>query len=322
MYIGEEKIPGQSCIKYSCGCNGCDLPMLLTKGCPKLHNGNSFPYLDTAALNELERKSLLNNLKIDKKKIIDELISLRFIFVQWIEDNVPLDELKYIISTIVGTATTTSVSGIMKATGSHKDLTEVIWNYVTWFDCSLLKDIVDRSCERLKMSKENMFSKQFQLYEDKRAEYCKRKIFECPNLLTSEQNVGSIPFDCFYLVVGDGEKCMSSMTDIECFVEQLRDIFNIKNHNLILRSIAEGSLELMFLISPCVREKIFPLSKRHLERLAKLGVTDMSTGDKYESINTLLKEVQDFPSDADVCKDNKGSTIHTSCRSCVAIFIK
>lgn len=226
----KNKIPGESCLKNNCGCNGCDLRGLMQQGCPKLSEPNSFPYLDVTALTEGERKSLLYLLETEKNEMIHELVRLRFCFVNWIEKNVPLNKLQSITNTILGTAgsKTTCISDTAE---SHEKYTDMIWKYITWFDCSLLKNIVDHSCEQLKLSNSVFcdFHNTFQKYEEKRVKYCAKNIFECPNLLTSEQNAESMPGTILCLKVDDGKQSLRSMTNIECFLGKLIVLFEIKN---------------------------------------------------------------------------------------------
>lgn len=286
---------------------------LLQQGCPKLQEGISFPYLHTAALSELDKKILLYTLKEEAKKMFDELVKLRLCFLDWIEKNVPLDKLKRITEAIIDTPTCnhnarTSISDMINAAESHQKLTQVIWKFITWFNCDLLNIIVNHSSEQLKLQTElqPLFAEKFQLYEEKRANYCKRKIFECPVLLTSEQMPTCTDSSVLCLILD--ENSMSNMTDIDLFLGKLAALFKIEKHNLILRFIGEGCLELVFLLLPFAYEKIFSLNRQQLEVLAMLGVTDVSTGDtcSYKSISTLLLDVQYHSTDPDLTDVKNG----------------
>ena len=284
-------------------CKRCDLKKLLLQGCPEACEESSFPYLDTAALSEQERKKLFYSLQEKEKEMMSRLARLRFSFIKWTEENLTLDKFKFVTNTIIGTVNSnaTSVRNCINAAESHNQLTEVIWNYITWFNCSLLKEIVDHSCEQLKRSKVHMFSKFFYLYEKECMKYCKRNIFECPNILTSELRAVPIISNIFCLIVNDSKKSnyKMSMEDIKLLLGKLIELFKIQNYDLILRSIGpgEGCLELVFLLPPNVHEKIFPLNKKQLEGLAKLRVMDVSTGDSYQSIDTLLQDIHGHLSD-------------------------
>ena len=176
---------------------------------------------------------------------------------------------------------------------NYNVLFDIIEDYITWFNCTLLNEIA-RQCFHLKSLKKedyDTFCKHLKQYEEARTSYCKNGIFECPSSLFSKNKSQMQPSmsnrNLFCLIVSDDK--IKDFKHLDVFERHLCLELEIEHFNLVLCSIGEGCIELVYLLPSCVHELLFPLNTKQLQGLAMIGVTEISMGTSYESINTLQK---------------------------------
>ena len=171
----------------------------------------------------------------------------------------------------------------IRSAKTHSKLVDIIKNYTTWFDCTLLKRIVEECVEK---EDYDSFCICFKIYEEERRSYCRRGIFECPSYLFSKNKLQPNT-RLFCLLVSDDK--IQNFEQLDLFEGRLCSHFGISRFNLMLCSIGKGCIELIYLLPSCVHEALFPLNKEQLDGLATIGVTAICIGTSYESINTLQK---------------------------------
>lgn len=270
-----------------------------------------FPVLDTASLSMGEKNALFTTLDEEAKKIFQAFDDFRINF-EYLIEQIPLLKFKKAATSITGYySLKTNIPMLhdrkveIRKAESHEEVMDIINEYITWFDCRLLKSIMDSKIldSHLNLSARSNFDKELKLYEEKRQLFCKRRIFECP-ALSIQSNKASKSLKIFCLLTDEGNK--TSMNDIEIFLGKLILVLNIQPHNLILHTISKGCIELVLLLPSCVHKMIFPLNEKQLKEFAMLGVTDICTDNSYESISSLISGIQDHPIDPGVSEVDSG----------------
>ena len=187
------------------------------------------------------------------------------------------------------------------------ELVKIIKEYITWFNCDLLKEIVFECVQIEKLEHEDYrtFCHWLKQYEDARMLYCRRGIFECPNSLFSKNESKGTKLFC--LIVSDNK--INNFEHLDIFEGGLCLELGIKRCNLIMCSIGKGCIELVYLLPSCVHELLFPLNAKQLQGLAMIGVTEISIGASYESINTLQNNEHGTLS-LNTSSDNSGELNH------------
>lgn len=310
--IQVNKSPGDSILPHQCGCSNCDLTNLIQYGCPEYHDKDLFPYLDTAALTEGEVKILRYALDQEGKSMSKAFDHILKKFASMMKRKVDLKSFITVLKSITGfegfkqgICTLHDKKEEIESAETHDKLVTIIENYISWFNCVLLKRIVD-DCVEDKILENNdydTFCEWFQQYEDVRKSYCKRGIFECPANLFSKNKSQLQSCKLFCLIVNDGK--IKNFENLEEFEGRLCKEFGIGRCNLVLCSIGKGCIELVYLLPSCVHEALFPLNKKQLELLTMIGVTEICTGTSYESISTLQKN-KHGTSNLDTDKHNSG----------------
>ena len=111
----------------------------------------------------------------------------------------------------------------------------------------------------------------------------------------------------FCLIVSDDK--IKDFKHLDVFEVDLCLKLEIEHFNLVLCSIGEGCIELVYLLPSCVHELLFPLNTKQLQGLAMIGVTEISMGTSYESIYTLQKKERGTLS-LNTSSDNSGELNH------------
>ena len=284
-----KKKPGDSCLPHRCGCNNCDLMKLIKDGCPNYRYTNSFPFLGG--------KKDRYTLEEQGEKMSREFDKIRHNFVSMMEEKVHLLSFQRVMTRITGfdsfkrnICTLHDRKEEIRSATHHYNLVDIIEDYITWFNCTLLKEIVYECVQIKELEKEDYdtFCKRFKQYEEARKSYCKRGIFECPSSLFLKNKKQLKPctpsMRLFCLIVNDDK--IKTIEHLDLFEGCLCSQLGVKRINFILYSIGKGCIELIYLLPSCVHEALFPLNKKQVQRLSMIGVTAICIGTSYESINT------------------------------------
>ncbi|KAL5469233.1 hypothetical protein EMCRGX_G030458 [Ephydatia muelleri] len=294
--IQVSKSPGDSILPHRCGCSNCDLTNLIQHGCPQYRDKDLFPYLDTTALTEGEVKTLRYALDQEGKSMSKAFDHILKKFASMMKTKVDLKSFITVLKSITGfegfkqgICTLHDQKEEIESAETHDKLVTIIESYISWFNCVLLKRIVDDCVEDKILEKEDYdtFCEWFQQYEDVRKSYCKRGIFECPANLFSKNKSQLQSCKLFCLIVNDGN--IKNFENLEEFEGRVCKELGIGRCNLVLCSIGKGCIELVYLLPSCVHEALFPLNIKQLELFTMIGVAEICTGTSYESISTLQK---------------------------------
>ena len=312
IQVSKNKPPGDSCFRHRCGCSPLEH---ILKGCSKCCDTDPFPFLDIEALAEGEVKRLKNRLVQEGDEMTMQFDDFRREFASIIK-KVDLVSLK---TAMTGITSSKCFKRSIRAMHDRKkeirnaknyvDLLDIIENYVTWFNCTLL-DTIALQCVKLKSLKTKdygTFCKHLKQYEEARMSYCKRGIFECPFSLFSKNKSQMQNTRLFCLLVDDDK--IQDFEHLDVFEGNLASIIEIERFNLVICSIGKGCIELVYLLPSCVHELLFPLNTKQLQGLAMIGVTEISIGTSYESINTLLRNEHGTLS-LNTSSDNSGELNH------------
>ena len=234
----------------------------------------SFPYLDTKNLSQSERKDLIQTLSIDYTNIVKKFATLQtttcesldrqkispekiancaLSLAQYKSDDVPrplpADELESFKEA-------RSIDMIFILLRSH--------NLISYFDYGILKHIIEAHGtlgDKLKLRE----------YVDEFQEFCKRRVFEVPPVISKCTSSTRKIFKVF--ITAD---MSTTLADIEAAERRIANILGLPHSALMLHEITPGSLVLTLSIPIVIADEIFPLQASQLSQLKANGFTILS----------------------------------------------
>ena len=143
-------------------------------------------------------------------------------------------------------------------------------NFWSWFSFDYLKTIIllcsPDGSEGLEAFPE------FNEYEKRFKFFCKRSVFECPNLIANYEPLYQDPV---FLKLADEEFKNPSLIHLrESFENALAKVIQVEPRDLILLTYMDGCTQLIYSLPRAVAKKAFPLSQVQKEMLMKMGVLE------------------------------------------------
>ena len=270
-------------IKDNCGCGMCDFKGLITNGCSHALR-HQFLYLDIGTLTTNEKNILLVKLVADADGIDEKHRHMVLRFKTWMEENVTVEEYRKILLSIPGTMR--KDVAMLKdrwkeiKVADHSDCSVILSDYYTWFNCSVLKKVLEDAKILTHKDPVELLSI-LQSYTEEVHKYCKRNIFECPppSYMSSTKNTTYFILKLEECLVIDKEKF--TMKEIQRVEATLMICFDIPEYVLKLCTIAAGCVELVYSIPLCTYSELFPLNEEQWKHLIMLGVTEIITKDYH-----------------------------------------
>ena len=142
-------------------------------------------------------------------------------------------------------------------------------NVWSWYSFHLLKRIIDP----LSPTGSELFNK-FKKYEEKFKAFCKRSLFECPDLIANYDPEYHIPLFVKVGLADEEFKNPSLMYLRENFQDTLASIIEVEDRDLVLLTYQDGCTQLIYSLPRAVAKKAFPLSQEQREMLLKMGVLE------------------------------------------------
>ena len=260
---------------FKCPCGMCSLRHFLDGHCPK--KGSSFPCLN-------KNKLLISGQQILEQKLIDESDDLKLEFAnlvlstkRWLksESSLSPEDLKIALNnTILCSNNASNFDSIFLILSKSN-----IWS---WFSFRYLKIII-----RLCSKDDSELFHEFTEYNQKFEDYCRRSVFECPNLIASYEPEYHKPL---FVKVADEDGGFSLNYLRKKFETKLATIIHVEQRDLVLLTYQKGCTQLIYSLPRAVVEKAFPLSQMQIEMLLKVGVLEcyVKPGDIADEVGTLL----------------------------------
>ena len=208
-------------------------------------------------------------------------------FNNWMENNVSVKQYRKLLSSIPGTVRnnvpllTDRWSEIK--TADHSDLSVILSKYHTWFNCSILKQLL-RLAKIETNSDPNEVLSSLQSYTEKMLKYCRRNIFECPppSGMSSTKGTGTTYFT-FKLMENrlSDMKQFTTADEIQLLQANIMILFEIEEYVLQLSTFSKGCVELVYSIPLCIYAELFPLSEDQCRYFTTLGVSEITTKDYH-----------------------------------------
>ena len=134
-------------------------------------------------------------------------------------------------------------------------------NIWSWFSFRYLKIII-----RLCSKDDSELFHEFTEYNKKFEDYCRRSVFQCPNLIASYEPEYHNPL---FVKVAD-EDGRFSLNDLrKKFETKLVTIIHVERRDMVLLTYQEGCTQLIYSLPKAVAEKTFPLSQMQKQMLLK-----------------------------------------------------
>ena len=247
-------------------------------------DGVTFPFINTKEMSDSERDILKFRLCTESDEILNKFDHFCIEINTWLEQKVSLKMYKKILKNIRAFSEALngqdSSSNLLMSRSveisevqEHQTLHNIVNDYVNWFNYKLLKEIVDRACQRLKIDRKDC-GLNLTSYETELHSFCKRCIYECP-IPENDLNKHS-KYLCVKVQMPE-EYIKIKGTKIEEFQGGLSIALGLTSYTLKLWLVADGCVEVLFSIPTSVHTVLFPLSSEALSKLVPLGVIKICT---------------------------------------------
>ena len=180
------------------------------------------------------------------------------------------------------------VEEVRKKATLNAVFTDVISDYYSWFNHSLIENIINTFC----MKSQHVIDR-LQVFRMNFSEYSKQRVSECVPSNGFGHGRGS---DVKKLVLKVDKKWsiarVEQMTRIRNIVAK---ILKVKKHTLYLRAVENGCFQMTFIIPEFVAATIFPLQfpTEQEAALSKVGVIELHCDDYDLQLKALPNELQD-----------------------------
>ena len=277
-------------------CGNCTMEQFFLKGCPKQKlislTGKKkvrvFPYLDVSGLDEADRIDLEVRLLDETDQMKDHFSHFALKVLKSLKNsNVSLDEVKFSVLSLSAFTDNEDVNIITDEDKckieSAKTVAEIFITlvgslYISFFNYHIIEHIInEHGAER-----DQCYLAE---YLEKFHTFCQRSIFEVPNSLFENISQSSNELKVFAL------KCTKGVTTINGVGRargKIAQIFSLRPAALQLCSIEKGCVELHFLISAAVADRIFPVSSSRHSALSEIGIKVLSCK-AVDQVSTKLK---------------------------------
>ena len=155
------------------------------------------------------------------------------------------------------------------------DILEVLAEYCSWFNYSLLDVIIASYCIDDKVVKQSRES-----YFDQIRKYCKHRVCKCYGALKNGLGFGRRR-NCTHITVKiDEEWSKIRIEQLEEVMDCLGRILKVQRHTLYLRTVNKGCVELIIL-APNMASSLFPLSTEQETFLSEAKIVSLCCNDYH-----------------------------------------
>ena len=243
---------------FACPCGKCSLRHFLDGNCPE--KGSGFPCLNKSKLSMCEEDILTQRLTDESEEIKIKFIRLVKSTELWLnaKSRYSPQQLKNLLKR----------PDLSDALDFDAILTNLdnsnVWS---WFNINYLKRIILMcSTERFELIPE------FIEYEKEFKAFCRRSVFECPNLIADYEPLYQVPL---FVKLADEEFNNPSLSNLKKkFKTALATIIEVEPRHLVLLTYQDGCTQLIYSLPRAVAKKAFPLSQVQKEMLLKMGVLE------------------------------------------------
>ena len=274
--------PQSECLKaaFICPyCGECTMEQFFSEeGCPSHAQVPAkkevlFPYLDISGLDENDRIDLeyqliaeTREIKVHFAKFLSNVItSLEQICIQ-------LEKFKIFVLSLEAFTDDIGVKVLDKEDAQKIEtastISEVFMTlrkYISFFNYHILEYIIDQHGAETDRAQLQEYLKKFHIF-------CQRSIFKVPQYMFAfkfRQAARVFAFKCT-------EGVNTTMEDVKTLTGDIAKVFGLRSSALQLYTLKKGCVELHYLISAAVVERIFPVSPTQSTTLKEIGVRILS----------------------------------------------
>ena len=158
----------------------------------------------------------------------------------------------------------------IEAATSIQAVFKILRPYGSFFDCHVVKHIVNSElCTDEDRSK-------LQRYQKELDGYCRRNVFECPLIASSDPK-----FPKLVIKVDDIVSKNFTMKALDAFSVDVAQALKLSRHTLRVCSVDEGCLQLTYQISRFLVDMIFPLTPKQEEDLKSFRTLRLTCGRRW-----------------------------------------
>ena len=282
-------------VKANCGCGDCDFIRLISNGCPNPRRDIQFINLDTTGLST----SQILQIKADAEAIFELFSKVTHEFDIWMEKNVSIEEYRKVLTRMQGVMPWNKSATMLMdrrediRAANHGECSTILSSYYTWFNCDILRKIVEIVKTETRSDKVKLISS-LKSYKDEVSRYSKRSMFECPAPSGLARTKGTT---YCVLKVSDDQFCEKkniTAEEIATFTAKLMQSFRLQEYAMKLCTVDKGCLQLVYSIPICVYSVLFPLTRYEHEALRALGIMEIITKDQHpyniEPVSNICKQ--------------------------------
>ena len=239
------------------------------KGCPKAEQKMLFPFLNMSALEVDAKVDLEQRLISDTRKMVTKFASFTLFLEQSLEDQeIPL---RKIVDCVLSLQAFTEDIGLkllekkdeeaIQQAQSVTDIFIILRSYISFFNYEIMEHLVEHHGSPDDHKRLVEYLTAFNTF-------CQRSVFEVPpNVYSSKSRT-----ECKVFAVKCTERVATTLEGVRGVRGKIADVLGLRASSLQLSSVVKGCIELRFILSTAVANRILPVSPAKQLALKEIGV--------------------------------------------------
>ena len=251
-------------------CGECSSEHLFSeKGCPKAEQKTLFPFLDVSNLGEADKIDLEHRLLSDTNKMGTKFASFTLFLEKSLKaQKIPLED---VASCVLSLPAYTEDIGKKLLEKKDKEAIQqaesvskmfmVLQSHISFFNYEIMEHLVKHHGSP---NDHSMLEEYVTVFNA----FCQRSVFEVPpNVYSSKSRT-----DCKVFAVKCTESVASTLEGVRGVRGKIAEILGLRASSLQLCSVVKGCMELRFILSTAIANRILPVSPAKQLALKEIGV--------------------------------------------------
>ena len=251
-------------------CDECSLEQFFSeKGCPKAEQKKLFPFLDMSALEDDAKVDLEQRLISDTRKMVFKFADWTLFLKRSLVDRaIPINEIADSVLSLEAFTEDIGQKLLLKEdenTIRKAESIPVIFltlrAYISFFNYEIMEHLAKHHGSPNDHSMLEEYVTAFNAF-------CQRSVFEIPpNVYSSRSRT-----DCKVFAVKCTERVSTTLEGVRGVRGKIADVLGLRACSLQLCSVVKGCMELRFILSTAVADRILPVSPAKQLALTEIGV--------------------------------------------------